>query len=267
MCKTYQQNNLANCEYIVNTLKELFLDKIIKYVEFDEVKEFGVYENLQADKKITAVSKVFPDQIMCVPNFNIYLLYSDSNYGELLKQITNIIENRLNSTLQIIDVKFDNIRNYTYFVLKDEFYNKYNLYIMNLSDYVEQQSGAVSDEINDIFDNDELDDLESDLIKVKTRSGEVKYIQRGSTVLDFAFKIHKDIGFGFKYAKINDSKTQNPPYTKLLENDTIEIIVDKNSDGTIKQNAQIKWFAYVQTELAKKCLVKHFESKYTLKRK
>ena len=79
--------------------------------------------------------------------------------------------------------------------------------------------------------------------------------------MDFAFKIHKDIGFGFKYAIINNSKTKSPPYTKLYEGDKVEIIVDKNSKGEIKNNAELRWLAYVNTDFAKKNLIKEF-SKY-----
>ena len=40
-------------------------------------------------------------------------------------------------------------------------------------------------------------------------------------MLDFAFKIHRDIGFSFKYAIVNDSKTKLPPYTKLNDGDKV----------------------------------------------
>ena len=98
-----------------------------------------------------------------------------------------------------------------------------------------------------------------ELIKVATRSGEIKFIPKGSTVLDFAFKIHKDIGFGFKYAIINNSKTKSPPYTKLYEGDKVEIVVDKSGNGAIKNNAELRWLAYVNTDFAKKNLIKWFE--------
>ena len=82
---------------------------------------------------------------------------------------------------------------------------------------------------------------------------------KGSTVLDFAFKIHRDIGFAFRYALVNDSKIKFPPYTKLNEGDKVEIITDKDNEGTAKNKAQLKWLAYVNTELAKKTLIKYFE--------
>ena len=83
---------------------------------------------------------------------------------------------------------------------------------------------------------------------------------KGSTVLDFAFKIHRDIGFSFKYAFVNDSKSKLPPYTKLNDGDKVEIITEKDFGGKSKNNAQLKWLAYVNTELAKKLLIKYFEN-------
>ena len=80
-------------------------------------------------------------------------------------------------------------------------------------------------------------------------------------MLDFAFKIHKEIGFGFKYAIVNDSKTKSPPYTKLFEGDKIEIVVEKDENDEIINNAELKWFAYVNSDFAKKCLIKFFEGK------
>ena len=77
--------------------------------------------------------------------------------------------------------------------------------------------------------------------------------------MDFAFKIHRDIGFGFKYAVINGSKTKAPPYTKIYEGDQIEIKVEKDANGDIINCAELRWLAYVNTELAKKNLIKLFE--------
>ena len=88
-----------------------------------------------------------------------------------------------------------------------------------------------------------------------------KFIQKGCTVLDFAFKIHRELWLGFKYAYVNDAKTKSPPYTRIYEGDKIEIVVDKDEAGEIVNNAELKWFAYVNTDYAKKVLIKFFERK------
>ena len=53
-------------------------------------------------------------------------------------------------------------------------------------------------------------------------------------MIDFDFKIHKDIGFGFKYAIINGNRTSFTVYMKLNNFNKVEIVVDKDSFGAIK---------------------------------
>ena len=166
---------------------------------------------------------------------------------------------KLKNKLKIIDINTDKINNKIYLCVEDYIKNKYNVYIMTSSEYLSQRVGTTDGQITDLIDENNPSNLGADFIKVKTRSGEVKYIQQGSTVLDFAFKIHKDIGFGYKNAIINKSKTNFPPYTKLNNGDQIEIIVDRNEDGIIKNNSELKWLAYVNNDLSKKILIKHFE--------
>ena len=38
-----------------------------------------------------------------------------------------------------------------------------------------------------------------------------------------------------------------------------EIIVDYDEFGNLKNNSQLKWLAYVNNELSKKILIRHFE--------
>ena len=127
------------------------------------------------------------------------------------------------------------------------------------AEYIRQRNGTLDGQNNYMLDEDNIDNLDVELIRVKTRSGESKFVSKDSTVLDFAFKIHKDLGLGFKYAIVNNSKTKAPPYTKIYEDDQVEIVVDKDENGEILVNAELKWFAYVNTDFAKKVLIKYFE--------
>ena len=135
------------------------------------------------------------------------------------------------------------------------------MYILSKNDYFLQRNGVLDGHQSELIDDDNLDNLDAELIKVKTRSGDIKYIAKGSTALDFAFKIHRDLGFGFKYAIINNSKTKSPPYTKLFEGDIVDIVVSKNDKDEIENQCQLKWLAYVNTDVAKRCLIKYFDKK------
>jgi len=225
------------------------------------VREYKVFEDLQALVKNLNVSKVSQGQILKVTNYNVYLLYkSRSKATDVIDEVINTINKRMQG-VNIIDVKIGTFTGKMYFQIEDKYKNKFNIYIENVADYALQRNGTLDGQFLNLIDDDNLDNLEIEQIKVKTRSNESKYIPMNSTVLDFAFKIHKDLGFGFKYAIINDSKTKLPPHTKLFEGDKVNIIVDKDDNGKIINNAKLKWFAYVNTEHAKKCLIKHFESR------
>ncbi len=256
--KFYHEINKPKVAEISKTIYQTLSEKCLNFI-VEDVKEYKIYESLQEISKNINISVISQGQILRVANYNIFFIYED-NYSEILNNIVNTILNSVNN-LSIIDINIDEISKKTYFVLQDYYKNKYNFFVLTQQEYSSIKTGSLSNIFSDVIDDEELDSLNKELIKVKTRSGEIKYVQKDSTVLDFAFKIHRDIGYGFKYAIINSSKTKIPPYTKLYENDKVEIVVERDNNGNIVKNPQLKWFAYVNTEFAKKCLIKYFESK------
>lgn len=257
----YHNSNIHNINDMLTKLEKCFSNTSIEIVKIKNVKQYKVFEDLNDVFKNVDIVKISQGQIMKVTNYNIYLLYrSNKRYNEVIGEVLNILNKRLND-VKIIDAKIGHFTKKPYYQLEDRLKNKYNLYVESISEYVIQRNGTTDGYVINFLDDDNIDNLDVKLIKVKTRSNEVKFIPQNSTVLDFAFKIHRDVGFGFNYAIINDSKTKCPPYTKLIEGDKVEIIVDKDDNGEIKNNAELKWFAYVNTDLAKKYLIKYFESK------
>lgn len=81
-------------------------------------------------------------------------------------------------------------------------------------------------------------------IYVFTPKGDLRRLPLGSTVLDFAFEIHSQVGIRTVGAKINNHKTVSLDY-KLASGDQVQIIT---SD---KQEPQTSWLDYVQTAKAK----------------
>jgi len=256
--ENYHRVNADNVEKLQIKLQEIFANSCIKMVKIKNVREYKVFEDICELIKNVNISKISQGQILKVTNYNIYLLYKNKHFTEVIGEILNILNKNLKE-MQIIDAKIGNFTKKPYFQLEDVYKNKYNLYVMSVSDYQLQRNGTLDGQDLEIIDEENIDNFNVDQIKVKTRSGEIKYIQKGSTALDFAFKIHKDISFGFKYAIINNSKTKSPPYTRLYDGDKIEIVVDKNSNGEIENCAELRWFAYVNTDFAKKNLIKWFD--------
>ena len=257
---TYHKVNASNIEKLTLKLKESFADSCIRDIKIKNVREYKVYDDLRKLFKNLNISKVSQGQILKVTNYNIYLLYQNKKYTEVIGQTLNIINKNLSKDIKIIDANVGTFTKKPFYQLEDNFKNKYNLYVMSVSDYQMLRNGTLNGQSNELLDEDNLDILDVELIKVLTRSGEVKFIPKGSTVLDFAFKIHKDIGFGFKYAIVNNSKTKSPPYTKLYEGDKVEIVVEK-IDGVITNNAELRWLAYVNTDFAKKNLIREFSKR------
>lgn len=254
----YHNSNQKNIEKLNYKFKEIFANSSIKTIKIKNVREYKVFEDLTRLYKKVDLGKISQGQILKVANYNIFMIYQDVSHKKAITEVINLLQ--LKTKLKIIDTKIGGFTGKMYMSVEDEYKNKYNIYILTENEYTMVKVGTADGQNLDKIDEENINELDVDLIKVKTRSGEIKYIAKGSTVLDFAFKIHRDIGFSFKYAIVNDSKTKLPPYTKLNEGDKVEIVTEKDTNGKAKNNAQLKWLAYVNTELAKRVLIKYFEN-------
>lgn len=257
---SYHNANKIYMNNLLYALKELLMEENIKNIFLEKLSERKVFDELLVLNKNIKIKDISQGQLIKVPNYVLYIVFKNKLDESA---IVNMILAKLNNNFRdlfVIDAKLGNFSEMPYFILQDKIRNLYRMYIISDEDYHRLRIGTLEGSYDDIIDEDNINNLDLDLIKVKTRSGEIKQIAKNSTALDFAFKIHKEIGFAFKYAIINDSKTKFPPYTKLNENDKIEIITDKNENSELQNNAQLRWLAYVNTEYAKKVLIKHFES-------
>lgn len=89
-------------------------------------------------------------------------------------------------------------------------------------------------------------------IYVQTPKGKVIEFVEGSTVLDFAYSIHSDIGNKCVGAKINGKI--KPLSTKMENGDVVEIITSPNSKGPSKD-----WLKIVKTSTAKSKINSYFK--------
>ena len=258
--RAYHDSNRKNVEEILSLFKETFVNDVIRNDFVDDLSERKIFDELAEQKKNLKIRDILQEQIINVANYAFYVTYKT---GTDRAVVTNQILSKFSKVPnlpKIIDAKIGSFSSQPYFVLQDNFKNNYRLYVLSTNEYQNLLVGAIDGRLNDNIDEENINNLDLDTIKVKTQSGEVKTIAKGSTVLDFAFKIHRDLGFSFKYAIINDGKTKFPPYTKLNENDKVEIVIEKDENGNLINNAKLRWLAYVNTEFAKKVLIKWFES-------
>ena len=102
--------------------------------------------------------------------------------------------------------------------------------------------GSESDSAIEFVDNFKLD-LFSDEIYVFTPQGKMMTLPKGSTVLDFAYYIHSEIGDHSIAANVNNQLAQLD--RKLTKGDQVEIITSES------QHPQEKWFEFLATATAK----------------
>ena len=114
-------------------------------------------------------------------------------------------------------------------------------------------------EINRVFgDNQEFvrqvkEELFADKIYVYTTKGDIIELPKGATAIDFAYKIHSDIGNTMVSAVVND-KVVDADYV-LHNKDRVRIITDILSYGPREE-----WIDKVQTTKAKR-KIKEFSRK------
>jgi len=143
-----------------------------------------------------------------------------------------------------------------YFLISDEMDNLYRLFVRTETEYRRFQCGNIIDADSSlaISDINEIEprDTYNEKIKVFRKDGSAMIIDKGATVLDFAFYIHGELGYHFDYAMIDESKTHLPKSTRLNEGDTITIVANENI------HPDISWFNSVKTSRAVHHLVRYF---------
>jgi GTP pyrophosphokinase len=116
-----------------------------------------------------------------------------------------------------------------------------DLWMKVVRDLVQQADDNQASAI-EFIDNFKLD-LFNDEIFVFTPNGDKITLPKGSTVLDFAYNIHSDLGNHCVGANIN--KKLSPIHTELKMGDQVEVITSEY------QEPQEKWFDYLATSSAK----------------
>lgn len=257
----YHKSNRKNFNDLLVKIKEVFSNSIFTEIfGFDKFENL-VYQDISLSTKIDDIKKISQGQILKVSNYNVYFLHNEKENKLAISEFVNIIQNKLNGIVKIIDAKISTFTKSISFEIEDNYSNKYSANIMSKKSYTENMLGTLDGQLDSYLDEENTHFIPTEYIKIKTISDEIKYMPQDSTALDFAFKLHRDIGFGFKYAYINGSKNKMPPYTKLNDGDKVEIVIERSIDNSIVCNAQLKWLAYVNNELSKKILIKYFEKK------
>ena len=146
-----------------------------------------------------------------------------------------------------------------YFLISDEMDNLYRFYVRTATEQLRYLYGNVvgEDGVLSITDVDEIEprNTYNEKIRVFRKDDTFMMIDKGATVLDFAFHIHGDLGYHFDYAMIDESKTHLPKHTRLNGGDKITIVANEEIVP------DISWFKHVKTSKSIAFLVKYFSKK------
>ena len=147
----------------------------------------------------------------------------------------------------------------TCFILADGMDNLFRLFVRTEKQQKRYLLGDITDAEEDfsIPDVNEIEprDTYNEKIRVFDRDGCAHMIDRGATVLDFAFAIHTDLGLHFDYAMMDESRTRLHASTRLNEGDMITIVASEQ----ISPN--ITWFRHVRTRKAVQKLINYFQDR------
>jgi (p)ppGpp synthase/HD superfamily hydrolase len=144
-----------------------------------------------------------------------------------------------------------------YYLIMDDMNNMYRVFMRTQTEFQRYLYGNIIDE-DTTFSITHVNDLEpretyNEVIKVFRRDGTFLIIDKGATVLDFAFYIHGEIGMHFNYALINGSPTKMGIHTRLKEGD--QIVVFTKEDIL----PEITWFRHAKTTRAINHLITYFQ--------
>lgn len=123
--------------------------------------------------------------------------------------------------------------------------NEHSGWLKNLSDLQKDEKKPSQ------FLNNLLTDFFSDRIFIFTPKGDVIDLPKGSSVLDFAYAVHSELGNHAQGAKINNKYSALK--TELHNNDIVEIEKNPSTAPTSK------WLDFVKTTLARKHINKYLK--------
>ena len=119
-----------------------------------------------------------------------------------------------------------------------EYDNRVEEWLSKIRTILKSEDSSALDFLNEVKLNLELKE-----VYVFTPKGDMRVLPAGSTVLDFAYDLHTNLGNKCLGGKVNSNIV--PRDYKLKNGDQVEIITSKN------QHPTIEWFDFVKTSRAK----------------
>lgn len=189
-------------------------------------------------EKYHPVNEMFKDYI-CNPKTNMYRSLHTTVFGPEDRLVQTQIRTHQMEELALLGLPaYLNIEGNSKEKFKSEFKKKYQF----VDSLVELDSSFID---NQEFVKQVQKELFKDRIYVYTTRGDVIELPKDSTVIDFAYQIHTELGNNIVSGLVND-EIVNPLYI-LHDKDRVQVIIDEKSNGPKEE-----WFDKVQTTRAKR---------------
>lgn len=176
--------------------------------------------------------------------YDIYLISPSQNSIPSLNEIFAEF-----TTSKLSEYSIEEIRNNEFYFM-DNIRNHYCAHLITSNDFNIKQYGDTDADLIIATPNDIYDKLVLGEMIVFTPKHEKRKIPIGSTVIDFAFCIHKELGEHMAGAIVNGKRV--PLHTKLKPGDVVEIIKGEYP----KPEVQFNWILYCETRVAKRAIYK-----------
>lgn len=203
-----------------------------------------------------------------IPLENIYVVVDGLTDKSTIRNFISLFIKALDDVAEFDDkthivksIEFDNQKEHFIFFIQDKFKNNVKCLFMMRKNYNDYRngfnSGTVEKELNTV------DDL-GEQITVFTRDGNMIKLPKGSCAVDFAYKLHTNMGLSLYEVVINGK--QASPTTVLHDND--QIIIKSHTGKNVKRDKvpyedytiEVNWLNYVKTETAKKSITRFIQS-------
>ncbi|GEM_PF-1417577 len=177
--------------------------------------------------------------------YEVYLISEEYQQNDLIRTVAEkfVYDRKLNE-YSVCKVEKNTVW------VTDDIGNRYVIIPTNYETFNENRYGTLDIDTLSTSPESLDDDLLEDKITIFTPQMDKIVLPKNSTVIDFAFMVHTEIGLKMKLAKVNDRTTS--VFTVLNNKDKVEILL---SD---KVEAKLNWLIYCETKNARRRLVKWF---------
>lgn len=223
-------------------LVEKSLKKYFSEIRLVRPTNYEIFRHLQN------INKEIDDFSQSDLIYDIYLISlsegSTPSLSEILKEFT---------VSKLSDFSIESVDSNGFYFM-DNIRNHYHAHLITSNAFNIQQYGDTDVDLIIATPNNIYDKLVSGEMIVFTPKHKKITVPIGSTVIDFAFVIHKAIGEHMIGAIVNDKRV--PLYTKLKAGDVVEIIKGEYPEPEV----QLRWLLYCETKTAKQAIYKIINS-------